>query len=101
SPRRESLQKRGERGKRGNLSSASNMKIYIGQINPTVGALRTNAELIRLAYDDGVRVGADVVLVPELSVVGYPPRDLLDRQIFVQAATEVKESLVAMTGDVA
>ena len=77
------------------------MKIYIGQINPTVGALRSNAELIRRAYDDGVHAGADVVLVPELSVVGYPPRDLLDRRVFVQAAAEVKESLVKMTGDVA
>ncbi|HKS21741.1 MAG TPA: NAD+ synthase [Thermoanaerobaculia bacterium] len=77
------------------------MKIHIGQINPTVGALRANAELIRRAYDDGVRGGADVVLVPELSVTGYPPRDLLDRQVFVQTATEVKESLIAMTGDVA
>jgi NAD+ synthase (glutamine-hydrolysing) len=77
------------------------MKIHIGQINPTVGALRTNAELIRKAYDHGVRAGAGVVLVPELSVTGYPPRDLLDRQVFVQSATEIKESLIAMTGDVA
>ena len=77
------------------------MKIHIGQINPTVGALRANAELIRRAYDDGVRGGAEVVIVPELSVTGYPPRDLLDRQVFVRAATEVKESLIALTGDVA
>jgi NAD+ synthetase len=77
------------------------MKIHIGQINPTVGALRANAELIRKAYDDGVRAGAEVVLVPELSVTGYPPRDLLDRQVFVQSASEIKESLIAMTGDVA
>jgi NAD+ synthase (glutamine-hydrolysing) len=77
------------------------MKIYIGQINPTVGALRTNAEMIRRAYDGGVRAGADVALVPELSVTGYPPRDLLDREVFVRAALEVKDALVAMTGDVA
>jgi len=38
------------------------MKVYIGQINSTVGALSANAELIRRAYDDGVRAGADVVL---------------------------------------
>jgi len=77
------------------------MKIYIGQINPTIGALRSNAELIRRAYDDGVRADAEVVLVPELAVTGYPPRDLLDRRVFVSAATEIKNSLVAMTGDVA
>jgi NAD+ synthase (glutamine-hydrolysing) len=76
------------------------VKIFIGQINPTVGALRGNAELIRGAYDAGVRAGADVVLVSELAVTGYPPRDLLDRDVFIDAALEVKDSLVAMTGEV-
>ena len=77
------------------------MKIYIGQINPTVGALQSNAELIRRAYDDGVKAGADVVMVPELAVTGYPPRDLIDRQIFVTAALEVRDALAAMTGTTA
>ena len=75
------------------------MKVYIGQINPTVGALSSNAELIRRAYDEGVRAGADVVMVPELAVTGYPPRDLLDRKFFVDAMTEVKDALAAMTGE--
>lgn len=75
------------------------MKVYIGQINPTVGALSANAELIRKAYDDGVRAGADVVLVPELAVTGYPPRDLLDRKFFVDAMTEMRDALAAMTGE--
>src|SRR6185503_12381509 len=74
------------------------MKVYIGQLNPTVGALSSNAEMIRRAYDDGVRAGADVVLVTELAVTGYPPRDLLDRTYFIDAAAEVKDALVAMTG---
>ncbi|HEX7191011.1 MAG TPA: NAD+ synthase [Thermoanaerobaculia bacterium] len=77
------------------------MKIYIGQINPTVGALNANAGLIRKAYDDGVQAGADVVMVPELAVTGYPPRDLIDRQIFITAALEVREALAAMTGNTA
>lgn len=75
------------------------MKVFIGQINTTVGALASNAELIRRAYDDGVRAGADVVLVPELAVTGYPPRDLLDRNYFIDAAQEIKNALAAMTGD--
>jgi NAD+ synthetase len=75
------------------------MKVFIGQLNTTVGALTSNAELIRRAYDDGVRAGADVVLVPELAVTGYPPRDLLDRPYFIDAATQVKEELAAMTGE--
>ena len=75
------------------------MKVYIGQINTTIGALVSNAELIRRAYDDGVRAGADVVMVPELAVTGYPPRDLLDRKYFVDAAQEIKNALAAMTGE--
>jgi len=74
------------------------MKVYIGQINTTVGALSANVELIRRAYDDGVRAGADVVMVPELAVTGYPPRDLLDRAVFVDAALAMRDSLVEMTG---
>lgn len=75
------------------------MKVYIGQINPTVGALASNAELIRRCYDEGVRAGADVVMVPELAVTGYPPRDLLDRAYFIDSALEVRDSLAAMTGE--
>ncbi len=77
------------------------MKIYIGQINPTVGALSSNAELIRTAYQQGVRAGADLVMVPELAVTGYPPRDLLDREVFITAALEVGDALAAMTGSTA
>jgi NAD+ synthetase len=77
------------------------MKVYLGQINPTVGALNSNAALIRKTYDDGVKAGADVVLVPELAVTGYPPRDLIDRGVFVSAALEVRDSLASMTGDTA
>jgi NAD+ synthase (glutamine-hydrolysing) len=75
------------------------MKVFIGQINPTVGALAGNAELIRRAYDEGVRAGADVVMVPELAVTGYPARDLLDRPYFIQQALAVRDALAAMTGD--
>lgn len=77
------------------------MKVYIGQINPTVGALSSNAELIRSAYENGVRAGADIVMVPELAVTGYPPRDLLDRPFFIEAALAVRDQLVAMTGETA
>jgi NAD+ synthase (glutamine-hydrolysing) len=75
------------------------MKIFIGQIKSTVGALAGNAELIRRTYEEGVRAGADVVMIPELAVTGYPPRDLLDRPQFVDAAAAVRDSLVAMTGE--
>ncbi len=75
------------------------MKVFIGQINSTVGALTANADLIRKAYDEGVRAGADVVMVPELAVTGYPPRDLLDRPHFIESALAVRDELAKMTGD--
>ena len=77
------------------------MKIFIGQINPTVGALTSNAEMIDRVYREGVDSGADVVMVPELAVTGYPPRDLLDREVFVSAALEIRDRLAAATGNVA
>jgi len=77
------------------------MKIYLAQINPTVGALSSNAELIRHAYEEGVAAGAEIVMVPELAVTGYPPRDILDREVFINAATDVRDALVAMTGETA
>src|SRR5438132_1137091 len=77
------------------------MKIFIGQLNPTVGAISTNAELITNAYEQGVRAGADLVMVTELAVTGYPPRDLLDREVFVNKALEVRDSLAKMTGKTA
>jgi NAD+ synthase (glutamine-hydrolysing) len=77
------------------------MKIYIGQINPTIGALSSNAEMIKSAYDKGVRAGADLVMVTELAVTGYPPRDLLDREVFVRASLEIRDALSAMTGNTA
>jgi NAD+ synthase (glutamine-hydrolysing) len=75
------------------------MKVFIGQINSTVGALSTNAELIRRAYDEGVRAGADVVMVPECAVTGYPALDLLDRPHFIESALAVRDALAAMTGE--
>ena len=55
------------------------MKIYIGQLNPTVGAIASNVAMIRRTYEEGVRAGADVVMVPELAVTGQvtDPRQLL------------------------
>jgi NAD+ synthase (glutamine-hydrolysing) len=74
------------------------MKVFLAQINSTVGAIASNTELIRRAYRDGVKAGADVVLVPELAVTGYPPRDLLDRTTFIDAALAARDELASMTG---
>ncbi|HUP46085.1 MAG TPA: NAD+ synthase, partial [Thermoanaerobaculia bacterium] len=79
----------------------NDMKIYIAQINPTVGALASNAATIDRVYHEGAAAGADIVMVPELAVTGYPPRDLLDRHAFISSALEIRDKLVEVTGSTA
>jgi NAD+ synthase (glutamine-hydrolysing) len=59
------------------------MKIGFAQINPTVGDLRGNTDKILQAYERLDAAGADLVLMPELSIPGYPPQDLLFKSRFV------------------
>ena len=76
------------------------MKIALAQINPTVGDLAGNEAKIRAAYQRGVEAGVDLVLCPELSVTGYPPRDLLLKRSFITRNLELLERLAASTGKV-
>lgn len=59
------------------------MKIGFAQINPTVGDLKGNADKILQSYERLDAAGADLVLMPELSIPGYPPQDLLFKSRFV------------------
>jgi NAD+ synthase (glutamine-hydrolysing) len=60
------------------------MKVALAQINPTVGDLRGNRRLVEQAAARAVAAGADLVVVPELVITGYPPMDLLERSGFVR-----------------
>ncbi|MEL6157725.1 MAG: NAD+ synthase [Cyanobacteria bacterium J06627_32] len=60
------------------------MKIAIAQINPTVGDLTGNAQRILHMATQAAAQGADLLLTPELSLCGYPPRDLLMRPSFIE-----------------
>ncbi|MBW4612495.1 MAG: NAD+ synthase [Desmonostoc vinosum HA7617-LM4] len=61
------------------------MKIAIAQINPTIGDLPGNAQIILAAAHRAVAQGTRLLLTPELSLCGYPPRDLLFNPSFVEA----------------
>lgn len=61
------------------------MKIAIAQLNPVIGDLQGNADRILQAANQAVAQGAQLMLTPELSITGYPPKDLLLRPGFVQA----------------
>lgn len=61
------------------------MKITIAQLNPTIGDLTANAQAILKAAQDAEKNGAQLFLTPELSLCGYPPRDLLLKPEFIDA----------------
>lgn len=69
------------------------MKIALGQLNPTVGDLVGNARLVEQAAIEAVDRGAELLVVSELVISGYPPRDLLLRQGFVKACRQAVEEL--------
>ena len=77
------------------------MRIALAQINTTVGDISRNAGLLLAAYHQAVAAGAELVLCPELSLAGYPPRDLLLRPAFIRANEEALESLAIQTGEAA
>ena len=62
------------------------MRLALAQINPVVGDLEGNGDLILGRLAEAKANGADLVLFPELAVTGYPPEDLLLRPGFVRAA---------------
>ena len=69
------------------------MKIGFAQINPTVGDLRGNCELITRAYERLATAGAELVLTPELAMTGYPPQDLVLKSRFVPENLELMGTL--------
>ena len=72
------------------------MRIALGQINTTVGDLPGNAALMLRTARRAAEAGADVVVFPELSLIGYPPQDLLDRPALLeQAQLEIEKLATA------
>ncbi|MFO1487042.1 MAG: NAD+ synthase [Verrucomicrobiota bacterium] len=74
------------------------MKIALAQLNSTVGDLTGNEARILAAYRRGVEAGVDLVVCPELSVTGYPPRDLVLKKRFLAQNLETLHRLAAATG---
>src|SRR3954451_1459684 len=62
-----------------------NLSIALAQVNPTVGNITSNLALVRRVRDAAAARGADLVVFPELVLVGYPPEDLVLRPALVDA----------------
>lgn len=71
------------------------MKIAIAQLNPTIGDLRGNAQQILEAAQQAANQGVRLLLTPELSLCGYPPRDLLLNPSFVASMATTLQQLAA------
>jgi NAD+ synthase len=73
--------------------------ITLAQLNPTVGDVRGNAEKVRAARAQARADGADLVVLPELFMAGYPPEDLVLKPAFQSACRGAVEQLARETAD--
>lgn len=84
------------------------MKIALAQLNPTVGDLSGNAQLILAASQEATEAGVQLLITPEMSLIGYPPRDLLiypsltdlAEEILAQLAADIPANLAVLVGTV-
>lgn len=71
------------------------LSIYLAQLNPVVGDIRGNIQLVRYSMQQARKSGADIVVYPELMVSGYPPEDLVLKPAFQQTVLESVQELAA------
>ena len=73
------------------------MRIALGQTNSTVGELCGNAERMLTFASRAAESGAELIVFPELSLTGYPPRDLLEKQSFLDRTEDYLRQLARET----
>ena len=71
------------------------MKVTVAQLNPLVGDIDGNLKKLKIALQQSSKDKSDLLVLPELYLVGYPPKDLLERKWFIakvrQGIDELKE----------
>jgi NAD+ synthase (glutamine-hydrolysing) len=77
------------------------MKIAVAQLNPIVGDFAGNAQKIIDAAHRAEALGAEVLLTPELSLVGYPAEDLLLRDVFYARTEQALQQVLEATAKLA
>ncbi|MEQ8768615.1 MAG: NAD+ synthase [Planctomycetota bacterium] len=76
------------------------MRIGLAQIDTTVGDLVRNSKKLIAAYREAVRAGAELVVFPELTLTGYPPKDLLESSEFIEANLRALDAVTKEIGAV-
>ena len=77
------------------------MKIALAQINPTIGDVAGNTRLILQDINRAAEGGADLVVFPELAIIGYPPKDLLLKPAVIDQCEAAIASLAAQCTETA
>ena len=77
------------------------MKIAIAQLNYHIGHFEKNFDKIKSAVANAVRLEADLVLFGELAVCGYPPRDFLEFEDFINKCDQLIEKIKPLTSNIA
>ncbi len=75
------------------------MRIALGQINPIVGDLAGNTALSVRFAREACSKGAELIVFPELSLTGYPPRDLVEKRSFIGDSEACVANLAEATRD--
>src|SRR5690349_19570367 len=78
---------------------SAEFKITLAQLNPTVGDIAGNVAKVRAARAKAAADGADLVVLPELFIAGYPPGDLVLKPEFQAACRAAIEALARETAD--
>ncbi|NBC65530.1 MAG: NAD+ synthase [Bacteroidetes bacterium] len=73
------------------------MKIRVEQLNPTVGALEANSSNILESLKKAESAGIDLLILPEMVVIGYPAQDILENKAFQRSAYEHNEKIIKAT----
>ncbi len=76
------------------------MKIALCQINTIIGDIEFNKSKILKGYNRGIAEGADLVILPELALVGYPPLDLVEKKEFREASKRIALEIAEQSGEV-
>ena len=74
------------------------MRLALGQMNATIGDFSGNGRRIEALWKEAEAARADLLLVPEMALGGYPPRDLLDRPSFLADAARLLSELTRRAG---
>jgi len=77
------------------------MKIALAQLNPTVGDIKNNCEKIIKYIKEAKKANIDLIVFPELSIIGYPPKDLLYNPDFLESSySALNELILPETNDI-